>query len=528
MNQIATAQTYQIKFPALNFIIFAFGILKLLIHFFTINNYGLHADELYYIELSDSFNWGFLDISPFVTWIAKVSEYTFGNSVAAFRILPCIFSAGTVMLTGWITQLMGGNRLAVIIACSAIICSPSFLATSYLLQPAVFDEFFWTLLTFSIIAYKKTKKITYIYLCAIAFGFGMLNKYSIIILLAAFLISEVFVDRKFLTQAFKKLAGPTILFFLIILPNLIWQWAYGFPIINYTMMVGKGAFKLDIFDYLFQLFFFHGASVAIWTAGLLFLLFNHQRPPKQEAWSISFVMIIILLALLDGKLYYGLGIFPVLFAAGGCCWALVLEKFKNFSSIFFVGMLYAFGLMSLPIVIPILSTSNCRLYVSNMIKLTGFTRPLRYQDGKQGEIPQFFSDMLEWEKMTNKVNRAANLTTIKDTGGICILTDNYAIAGALKYYGGVNMPKVISVHNSFLLQSPQNLHIQNIIYLSKEPLSRVRNLAKEVFLLETIKMENSHLNGISIYRLTFPSAIMKKKYTNDRRSFYANLKPLRK
>lgn len=520
MIQTAAIQSSSPKVFNVNQIIFAFGILKLLIHFFNLQGYGPHADELYYIELGKNFNWGFLDISPFVTWVAGLSELLFGSSIAAFRILPCLFSAGTVILTGKMTQHLGGQKLAIVIACSAMICSPSFLATAYLLQPAVFDQFFWALLIYSVLLFQKTKSINYLYLGAVALGFGMLNKYSILILLAAIVFSILVFDFKSLKATFRHFVGPLTISLLILLPNLMWQWQHGFPVFHYTLMVGKSAFSIDVFDYLFQLFFFHGASVAIWTAGFLFLLFNTEKDKRNKLWPVSFLFVIIFLALLKGKLYYGLGIFPILFAAGGVCWAIMLQQLKVFSSIFFVGMLYFFALLSLPIVIPILNITSCREYVSNMVKLTGFSRPLRYEDGTSGNIPQFFADMSGWKLMVNKISDAAKDTNPKNAMGLSVITDNYAIAGALKYFGDFQMPPIISTQNSFLIGSPATLDMMTVIYLSKEPPAKIQGFAKEIQFIERLKTENSHLNGLYIYRFSIPSIKMKLKYIQDRQNFY--------
>ncbi|WP_168187586.1 glycosyltransferase family 39 protein [Pedobacter sp. G11] len=504
----------------LNLIILGFGLLKFLIHLFTLEGYGLHADELYYIELSRHLSWGYLDISPFVTWISWISEILFGNATFSFRVLPCLFSSATVIATGYITKLLGGKRLAVIIACSALICSPSFLATSYLLQPAVFDQFFWTLLILAVIAYQQHKKTSWLYLAALALGIGMLNKYSILLLAASILLAILIITPASIGRHVKKLSGPVLLCVFIILPNLIWQFFHGLPILHYTASVGKNNFEIDLWDYLLQLFFFHGASVAIWTAGLIYLWFERKDLEQLKYWTITFLIVTISLTFLKGKLYYGLGIFPLLFAAGGHCWAQMLTRKSISMNIFFIGMIYFFALLSLPIVIPIFSVETCRAYSRKMIALTDFSRPLRYEDGSQGGIPQFFADMTGWQELTSRVNSIANTQISENKKGIYILTNNYAIAGALKFYGKPGIPKVISPDNSFLLYSPDQLNMRTIIYLSKDSPQMVDRLAKNVKLLGKLSTENSHINGLYIYRLIIPSLAMKQKYVMDRIKFY--------
>jgi len=496
-------------------LIIAFGALKFFIHLSTLKGYGLHADELYYIELSRNPAWGYLDISPFTAWMGSLSSFI-GNDTASWRILPSLFSAFTVVLTGQITRLFGGQKLAIAIACSAVICSPSVLATSYLLQPAVFDQFFWILLTYAILAYQKNRQIKYLYLASAAFSFGMLNKYTILIYLCTLAIVYLFLKRNHKFTDLKKLVGPFVMSFIILLPNVIWQWLHGFPIFHYSALVAKGALHVDLGDYLFQLFFFHGASVAVWTAGFLFLFFPPEKTAVQRVWPVSFLIVILFLMLLKGKLYYGLGIFPLFFAAGGCCWAMMLNQLNNAVSYIFFIVLYAFGIFSLPLVLPLMPVDVSKIYIAKMIRLTGFTRPLLWEDGTRGTLPQFFADMTGWELMAKKIKNVA----MPYNDSLLILTDDYAIAGGLKFYGGKVMPRVISVHNSFSLSSPQYLTGKNIIYLSKDKPSEVKTLARKVVLTEVINLENSHLNGIHIYLLTDANLEMQNKYNHDRETFY--------
>jgi hypothetical protein len=494
-----------------------FGILKFCIHLTGISKYGLHADELYYISLSEQFAWGFLDISPFVTWMAKIGSALFGTSITAWRIIPCIFAAATVTLTGLMAHYLGAKKLGITIACSAIICSPAFLATSYLLQPVVFDEFFWALLAFSVLRFLQTQKTGFLHLAAFTLGFGMLNKYTIVMYLVAIVLAWIIIYNRRLKLDWKKLISPGLLLIVIIAPNVLWQWFYGFPIFGYLKLVGNKAFSLDIADYLFQLFFFHGAGVAVWTAGFLFLIMKKNENRFNLVWPVTLVILIILLALLKGKLYYGLGMFPILFAAGGCCWEMIFKS-HVVPKYIFVCTIYLFGLACLPLVIPVFPIYICREYIKKMVAYTSFSRPMVWEDGSNGTIPQFFADMTGWKTLSVKISTIQH----KNQHGkpMVVLTDNYAIAGALKYYATFSTPQVISPNNSFMLESPGNLPTGTILYLSKDAKVAVDKLAQHVLLSEELQMENSHLRGVNIYVLSGANETFRKKYINDRRKFF--------
>lgn len=499
-----------------------FGLLKVVIHLFALSGYGLHADELYYISLGKHFEWGFLDISPFVSWMASLSSMLFEESTSSWRFIPVLFSAFTVMITGLLAYFMGAKKLGVSIACISIICSPAYLATSYLLQPVVFDEFFWTISALMMFRFSQTSKSKYLYLLAVVAGIGLLNKYTILFYFISIGIGILIAYKGQQKINWRKIIGPLLVFIIILWPNLLWQYKHHFPIFGYSRLVGKNAFSIDVPDYLFQLIFFHGASVAVWTAGFFYLLLVKSKNKSWRMWPVSMLIVLLILMLLKGKLYYGLGVFPLFFAAGGRCWEIMLQFQPIYKKVWFIFMITLIGLLSLPLVIPVFSIEVCRTYARNMVAWTGFSRPMVWEDGSTGTIPQFFADMAGWEAATQKVENVANQIKAKK-GKKYVLTDNYAIAGALKLYGQAQPSKIISVGNSFILESPSNVLGATVIYLSKDALPKVRKLASRVTFYEELKVENSHLNGIKIYILYEVNEQFNDQYKNTRKRFYSRV-----
>ncbi|MDN3586001.1 glycosyltransferase family 39 protein [Pedobacter aquatilis] len=466
--------------------------------------------------MSKDFAFGYLDISPLITWIAAIASLI-GNSLTAWRFFPSLFSAFTVVLTGKITQIVGGRNLAVCIACSAVICSPAFLATSYLLQPAVFDQFFWVLLTYTILSYHKYEQPKDLYACALALSFGMLNKYTIICYPIVLLLSYILTTGRYKCLVSKKMGGPVLLMLIVIFPNFLWQWNHGFPILHYSVIVTEKTARVDIGDYLFQLFFFHGASVAIWTAGCMFLLFKREKNALEISFLLCLLTLLVGISLLPGKLYYVLGIFPIFFAYGGLCWEILLFRKSRIQIGFFFTVLYSFSVLSLPLVIPLFTLNFTRIYISKMVSLTGFRRPLLWQDGHVGKLPQFFADMTCWSDFAAGINSVANKSTVKP---ILVYTDNYAIAGALKYYGDQNDLPVISPSNSFILEAPKSLSGRNIILISKKGLKHAIQLADNVKIVGVHNFENSHLRCLHIYILNNTNERFQQQFLKEKKDFY--------
>lgn len=499
-------------------IISGFSFLKILIHFAANANYGLHADELYYIALGKHLQWGYLDTSPFIVFTARLSAWLFGESTFAYRIFPTLISAANVFLTGLLTFYFGGRKLAISITCMAMICSPVLLATGYFLQPVAFEQFFWTAGIFLLVRYIQTNRPVFLYGCAVVFGLGVLNKYTILLYAFAVFAGLVIAFRNNNNLRWKHILPAFFMSALIILPNFIWQANHHFPVINYLAVVKEHTGFKGTGDYLFQYIFFHGAGMAVWMAGLGFLIFSpRHRLFRFAAW--AFIITSITLVGLQGKIYYGIGAFPVLFAAGGVCWESMLDKAAAFWRYNLFVMLILPVLIALPVVLPILPFSLTLRYFKLMTTYTNITQPLRWEDGKTHQISQFYADMFGWQELTRKAQQAVLLLDKKQRKQAVILTESYAIAGALTYYGKTEISTVISPTNSFILWSPENLTAENVIYISRKKTAEISKLAEKVRLTGIVTHKYAYEKGTKIYLLYKPSAQLKEGYTNERNRF---------
>lgn len=498
-----------------------FGSLKILIHFLANANYGLHADELYYIALSKNLHWGYLDNSPFVAFITRLSNIIFGESTFSYRIFPTLFSAATVCLTGFITFRLGGKYTAISIACLAIVVSPAYLATSYLLQPVVFEQFFWTLAAALLLVFVQSSKNKYLYAFAAVSAIGFLNKYTILLFLLTLFIGLV-VTRGLTIFKWKPAALCIAIFIIIVLPNFLWQMYYGFPIFNYLRVVKENTHFLGVGAYLFQITFFHATGVAVWLAGFLFLLFS-KRHKRYMFFSIAFVVFIVALLLMKSKIYYGLGAFPVLFAAGGVCWEMMFKRVAIFYKTTFYALLIVPSLVALPIVVPLLPFKLTIAYLKLMTTYTNIYQPLIWEDGKVHATPQIYADMLGWKDIATKVEKIYEGLSPIDQKNIVIFSDNYFIVGALSHYLNNGTDKIVSPNSSFALWSPKKLTAEKVIYVKLHPDKNISKNAVEFILADSVNYPYSRIDGTHIYLLDKPSNLFKKKYVDERNHFYKRL-----
>jgi 4-amino-4-deoxy-L-arabinose transferase-like glycosyltransferase len=310
-----------------------------------------------YMAMSQQLDWGYKEVPPLIAGISWISHTFLGDGVFAMRVLPCIASALVVFMTGLFVIAMNGRRFAIIVACSAMVVSPSFLSSGYLLQPVVFDQLFWVVSAFLIVKHIQTRKNHYLYLLGVAVGVGMLTKYTIalfvIALIGALLISS---QRKILLN--RAWIISSVIAFVIFLPNLIWQVKHELPVLAY--MSGLNSKKLSYIDpvsFILQLLITHASASVIWLSGLIYLFYTRSNK-RYMFLAYAFLFVICILLPLNGQVYYSFGALPMLFAAGGICLHKVLGSIAAPLRYATVSLLLAPSLFLLPIVIPVLPFST--------------------------------------------------------------------------------------------------------------------------------------------------------------------------
>lgn len=481
-------------------LILLFVTIKLGLHFAANSNYGFHADELFYLVMADHLAWGYNEVSPFIAGISWLSVHLFGDSVFAMRILPTLFGALTILITGFLVIEMGGKRFAIILACTGVLISPSFLASGYFLQPVVFDQFFWTISAFLVLKYSQTLNKKYLYWLSVAAGFGLLTKYSIALFLVSLIVGLLFTRQRKLLMNRTWLFAATIAV-LIFLPNIIWQFTHDLPLLKHVQQIKKSTFsELDPADFLVQLVFAHGAALSIWTAGLLYL-FISPTDRNFRFLAFAFMIIILLLLLSNGKFYYSFGAFPMLFAAGGKCWELIFMQFARLIKRIFIAIMVVPALIILPAVVPILPFGLHLQYFNLMIKYTGIRFPVTWEDKQVHATTQFYADMLGWKELAEKTANAYYSIPAQDRDNTLIVASNYGEAGAIHHYGKqYGLPEVTSPNSSFKNWAPVKTDPEYIIYIGKS-VSPVPTQAKTQQVVDEVKNKYSREMGTKIYIL---------------------------
>ncbi|WP_348823428.1 ArnT family glycosyltransferase [Flavobacterium aestuarii] len=408
-------------------LLLGFILLKFILQYSLISSdYDLQRDEYLHLDQAHHLAWGYLSVPPFTSWISSLI-LLLGNSIFWVKFFPALFGALTIVVVWKAIEELKGNLFALILGAVCVFFS-ALLRLNTLYQPNSFDVLCWTAFYFILIKYINSENAKWLYVSAIVFVFGFLNKYNIAFLFIG-LVPAIAVTQQRKIFAQPKLYLAFAFGLLLILPNLLWQYRNNFPVIHHLKeLADTQLVYVDRLGFLkSQLLFFIGSLLVI-VSGLLSLLF--YKPFKKYRfffWSIVFTLAIFMY--FKAKDYYAIGLYPIYIAFGSVYLENQLkEGWKRYLQpvlivmpiLFFIPMYTAF----FPNKSPEYIVAHSKPYQDLGL--------LRWEDGKNHSLPQDFADMLGWKELAVKVDSVAE--TLPDLEHTIILCDNYGQAGAINYY----------------------------------------------------------------------------------------------
>lgn len=503
-------------------ILYLLAAIKFILPYILQNSfYEPQRDEFLYIAEAHHLAWGYMEIPPLLSVFAWISNL-FGDGMFWLKFWPALFGAFTYIISGKIILSLGGKALALFLGFFPFIFG-AYLRIHFLFQPNFLEIFFWTMIGYSVIRYIQTEKNSWLYVLGISMGLGMLSKYSVVFFIISILLGTLFTSQRkiFLNKHLYIAAGIA---FLIFLPNFVWQYNRHFPVFVHMKELKETQLNyVSPASFLIDQFLMNLSCVFIWLSGLYFAFFKRDGKYKIFGWTYLFVILILLY--FQGKNYYSLGVYPVLFAFG----AYQLERFTNqYSKVWkytFIIIPFILGSPLIPLMLPVAKPKKLATYYRSLhIEKTG---ALKWEDLKNHALPQDFADMLSWKEITAKTAKAYSTLSTEEKKHTIIFADNYGQAGAINYYRRkYNIPEAYSDNASFLYWIPDSLHLDNIILITDDHDEMNHSFLKDftsVKLSDSITTEYAKEKGSLILILKGANENMNKmfqeKIKNDKDKF---------
>jgi uncharacterized membrane protein len=480
-------------------------------------HYGFHRDELLHLTLGDHLDWGYMEVPPLIALLAKISTTVFGSSVMAARVFPAIASLLIIWFTGLLTIELGGKRFAITLACLCIIFSPGLAASGYLFQPVVFDQLWWLLAAYLCVKYINSEHSKYLYLLGLVIGLGLLTKYTLAFFTGALLLALVLTPQRRLLWR-KETAIAAAIAMVLFLPNLWWQYTHHWPVITHmTKLKQEQLIYIKPADFILPQLMLHGTAVVVWIVGLLLLLI-HPKFAKYRFTGLAYLLVFAFLLKMNGKAYYLLAAYPMLFAAGGAGIEYWLKNaiLRMITAI----LLIAPNLLLLPVVLPVLPINQALSFFDYYRKHLPFMNfAITWEDHKLHRTTQDYADMLGWHEMAQKTAAVYHQLTPAQQQRTVIFADNYGEAGALHIYRNrYQLPEVICLNSSFALWAPGKLNADYIIYVSDDnDVSDLQPVVQSYKQTGMIENPLAREHGTGIFLVTHPKSALEKVYQQHRR-----------
>jgi hypothetical protein len=315
---------------------------------------------------------------------------------------------------------------------------------------------------FLLIAAEHRQKPQLLIWCGVCLGFGMLNKHSAVFFIIALVIGLLCTrDRQIFRSKYFWIAVAVA--FVIALPNVIWQVKHDFPTWVDLRNVQKTHKNVELPPIPFiiqQIMSFTPIAAIVWIPGLVWLLLG-KAGSRGRTLGITFLVFFAMMMKLHAKDYYVTPIYPMLFAAGAVWWEQLTASKLRWLRFVVPVVVFAIGLISLPIVLPILPVERIVPY-REMLGL----KMSKSEVAQSGPLPQFFGDQFGWPEMVQTVAGVYRSLPPEQREKTAILAGNYGEAGAIDFFGPqYGLPKSISAHQNYYFWGPRQYTGESLILL---------------------------------------------------------------
>jgi hypothetical protein len=439
------------------FLLSGFILLKFVLSYLLVNDvYELHRDEFLHLDQANHLAAGYTSVPPLTSLFSLLIKFL-GNGVFWVKFFPAFFGALTMTFAWLIVDKLEGSFYSKCLIAVAFICS-CYLRLNILYQPNSFDILAWTAMFYCLIIYfEDNSKPNYLYYFAIWTALGFLNKYNVLFLVLGILPAVLITPKRKIFSS-KHIYLAIALALLIISPNAIWQIVHGFPVISHMKELAETQLvNIKRADFFIEQILFFVSDIFVLLAA--FIGFAVYKPFRKHVWVIfTFIFTLIIFSYFNAKAYYALGLYPVLLAFGSVYITHLMGKRYILRSLLMLFIIGSFAYIT-PLVMPVYSPEEINAHHKRFERVGS----LRWEDGKNHDLPQDYADMQGWKELARITDLA--YSKVKDKSAVVVRADNYGQAGAINYYSKFKNINVVSYNADYLYWFKMDKPIKDLILI---------------------------------------------------------------
>ena len=415
----------------------------LILHLVANPHYGYFRDELYFIVCGFHPDWGYVDQPPLVPLMSAVTQL-FGHSLVLLRAVPALFAAAGAYVACRLASAFGGGRFAQALAATVFALTGQLASFGGMASTDEVGLWTWPLIALYVVRLSRGADPRWWLAVGALTGVTLESKYSIVFFVAALVIGIALTRTRTILWNGWLVAGCALALALA-LPNVLWQWQHGFPMIELLQngQNGKNIVPAPWFYLVQELLITTPPLSAVWIIGLVRLL----RAPSLRCLGIAYVVLIVEMLVFHGKHYYPAAVYTILIAAG----AVAIESWTRALPVARAAVLacaFVFGLLFLPFSLPVLPEEAFVAYAARVNDVVHLQSALETEHGRDaGALTGDFADMHGWPELAGAVRNVYDALPPGERTDAVVLGRDYGDASAVSFFTpGV---PVISVHNQF-------------------------------------------------------------------------------
>ena len=423
--------------------VFSFALLMIVVF---IPDYGYFNDEFYYLACADRPAFGYVDHPPLSVFILAAVRFVFGDCLIVLRAVPALCSSVIVFITGILAEESGASVKTALYTSFSISLLPVPLIIFSFYSMNCFEILLMVLIFYYLIRILRDKDYRKWLHIGLLVGLGLLNKHTMILYIFALMFGVV-LSGKIAILKNKWFLWGLLIAFIILLPNLIWQYVNDFPSLEfYSNATALKNIRVDPIEVIiFQVVAANPVLFFVWGTGLICIFFSGKKKEfKVFGWAYLFLLIVLILSG-SSRPDRMISIYYFLIPYG---W-YVLEIFTKKKNIRFVkDLLFSFavlaGLFLVPVSLPVLPPKAAEIYFEK----TGLNIPV--EAGLNSDLPMFYVYRMDWEKPPKALSKVYDQLSRDEQDHSLILASNYGFASSIEFYSWkYGLPPVVSGHNSY-------------------------------------------------------------------------------
>lgn len=429
-------------------IVFSFCIIKLILHLIADYHSGFQSDEFLHIETGHHLAWGYMEFPPVIGVLAFIQNLFDSQSVFVHHIFPHMAMLLIIIYMGKIIVELGGKSTAVFLALFCLLVAPGFEGSQQSFQPVVFSQLFWILCFYQLVRFIKYEDRKYLWYLAISISLFFLTKYDALFFCLG-LLSLLFFKKVRTALVKGKYWQCLMIAFLILLPNIIWQYVNNFAALQmFHRLYETQLDAITPLHLLHDLFLSLNPIVCVLMLPALVFMFIDKRNKdlyRPLAWTI--LLSLLFLAYGKGKAYYFFPIVLTILPFCGIFWERLIVPKRSWLLYPLIGILLI-GAVLIPFGMPVYSFPH---YLDTVYEYS----PKEIKNGKEVLPIQEYASKENWKTTMQQLKSVYDSLPNNEKKDCMIWGKHYSQAGAVelfkKEYG---LPDAFSYHGSFYSWTP--------------------------------------------------------------------------